>query len=260
MGSVIVPEHKGYNECDVNRFWRELLKEANRSVAKRDQAIRRRQWVSNPTLKPTKQDDADESPEDQLIREFVRCVIKEQSVGLCGDRALDLQDALATAQLAHMGQTRRSGGPYLSHPMEVARIINVYYPNAPDLCTIALLHDALEDALTQGNVSSQEEMESMIAGSFQDSRLGHRALEIVSALTHDKGIPYTDYLLKLASEPSALKIKLADMLHNIQSSPSERQFKKYQDAIGALKDYFGGTPPQIDVGHWNALLQAADLL
>ena len=236
------------------------MKEADRSVAKHDQAICQRRWVSNPTLQSLAHNDLDESPDDKLVREFIRYVIKEQSVGLCGDRALDLQDALATAQLAHMGQTRRSGGPYLSHPMEVARIINTYYPDAPDLCTIALLHDALEDALTQGNVSSLEEMESMIAGSFQDSSLGSRALEIVSALTHDKGIPYTDYLLKLATEPSALKIKLADMLHNIQSSPSERQFKKYQDAIGALRNHFGGVPPQIDIAHWNAILHAADLL
>ena len=236
------------------------MKEANWSVAKRDQAIRQRRWTSNPTLQSLTHNDVDESPDDKLIREFIRYVIKEQSVGLCGDRALDLEDALATAQLAHMGQTRRSGGPYLSHPMEVARIINAYYPDTPDLCTIALLHDALEDALTQGNVSSQEEMESMIAGSFQDSNLGHRALEIVSALTHDKGIPYTDYLLELASEPSALKIKLADMLHNIQSSPPERQFKKYQGAIEVLRNHFGGIPPQINTAHWNAILHATDLL
>jgi len=233
------------------------LKEANRSIAKRDQAIRRKRRISDPTIKPHSHND--DNPDDQLIREFIRNVLKEQHVDLCGDRALDLQDALATAQLAHMGQARRSGDPYLSHPMEVARIINTYYPDTPDLCTIALLHDTLEDALTQGNVTSQEEMESLIAGSFQDPTVGHQALEIVSALTHEKGAPYTDYILQLVHKPSALKIKLADMLHNIQSSPSERQLKKYQDAIVALKDHYDGIPPHIDSGHWGALLQAANI-
>lgn len=235
------------------------MKEANRSIAKRDQARHRHQRKLNPIIQSA-ESDIDENPDDELIREFIRGVIREQQSSICGDRALDLQDALATAQLAHMGQSRRSGDPYLSHPMAVAKIINTYYPDTPDLCTIALLHDTLEDALVQGNVESQEEMESMIAGSFQDPQLGHRALEIVSALTHDKGIPYADYLLQLASEPSALKIKLADMFHNIQSSPSERQFQKYQGALEVLQDHFGGIPPHVDSGHWNALLQAAGLL
>ena len=178
---------------------------------------------------------------------------------ICGVSTADIDDALATAQLAHLGQKRRSGEDYIEHPKEVARIVYRYYGD-PNLCAAALLHDALEDAYSLGNVKSTAEMASLIAASFGDEEVGREALRIVNRLTHDKGTSsYDEYVLTLLDDPNALKIKLSDMLHNLQSGPSERQQLKYGKALQTLQNAAGGTPPGINSGHWAALQKYAGL-
>ena len=187
-----------------------------------------------------------------LLRRYIREV--------CGVQSDDIDDALATAQMAHLGQKRRSGESYISHPMAVADLVHGYYPNDQVLCGAALLHDSLEDAIKLGNVRDAKELMSMIVASFGDPDAGHDALRIIQALTHDKGIPYDEYVLGLSTDPSALRIKLADMLHNLRSSPSDRQADKYRNAIQALIDNSGGhRPGTISSQHWSALLKAAGM-
>ena len=171
---------------------------------------------------------------------------------VCGAMSADIEDALATAQLAHLGQTRTSGESYLSHPMAVAELVFKYY-NDDQLCAAALMHDALEDALPQGNVESQDEMSSLIAGSFGDPQEGAKILAIVQSLTHERWTPYVDYVLGLADNIPALRIKLSDMMHNLSSSPSTRQLAKYTNAVNALESEFGSPPPGISLSHWRDL-------
>lgn len=179
---------------------------------------------------------------------YLRRLIRE----ICGAPDVDINDALATAQLAHLGQRRRSGEDYIEHPKQVAQIVYDYYQD-PVLCAAALLHDTLEDAVAQGNAESDEEMASLIAGSFGDPSLGDDVLRLVRSLTHEKSVPYTDYLIDLASDPQALKVKLADVLHNLSSSPSEKQIQKYGAALEALRSEYGEPPAGISGSHWKAL-------
>ena len=79
---------------------------------------------------------------------------------ICGAPNVNIDDALATAQLAHLGQKRRSGEEYIEHPKQVAQIVYDYYQD-PVLCAAALLHDTLEDAVAQGNADTDEEMASI---------------------------------------------------------------------------------------------------
>ena len=183
------------------------------------------------------------------FRKYVRKFLLTE---LCGPISPDIDDAIATAQLAHLGQTRRTGEAYLEHPKEVAKIVFNYYGD-PILCAAALMHDALEDALKQGNVVSDEQMASMIAGSFGDAQQGDEVLRIIRKLTHEKNTPYTEYLISLSNDPAALRIKLADMLHNLSEHPTPRQFAKYRDALQALGNFYEGLPPHISIPHWNAL-------
>ena len=154
----------------------------------------------------------------------------------------DVEDIHATAQLAHLGQKRRSGEDYFTHPVEVANIIKDLYPGDNQAYLVALLHDTLEDAESVGNITIPE-LEEMISGSISDRSEYNTIISAVRALTHSKNIPYTSYLLSLASSPLALRVKLADMLHNLSSSPSLKQVQKYGNALDALEDEFGGTPP-----------------
>ena len=164
----------------------------------------------------------------------------------------DVEDIHSTAQLAHLGQKRRSGEEYFTHPVEVANIIKRLYPGDNRAYLVALLHDTLEDAESVGNITI-EELEEMIAGSISDRSEYEQIIQAVRSLTHEKNTPYTDYLLSLASSPLALRVKLADMLHNLSSSPSPRQIQKYGNALGALEDEFGGTPPGVSPAHMQKL-------
>ena len=186
-----------------------------------------------------------------LLHEYISKLIFE----ICGKPNVDIEDALGTAELAHLGQTRRSGEPYIEHPKEVANIVYYFYKDSL-LCAAALLHDSLEDAVDQGNFETIEELESMISASFGDPRAGDRVLQIVQNLTHSKEVPYEEYVSALLDNTDALRVKLSDMLHNLRSSPSPKQIKKYSDTLSALQNASGGVPVGISSGHWKALQKA----
>jgi len=183
-----------------------------------------------------------------------KLALKNYIMEVCGGN--DAEAILSTAELAHTGQMRRSGEPYIEHPIAVANIISKYYPGERLLCTAALLHDTLEDAVENGNFRDEQELVDTIKSSYGNPGEGMKVLSIVYALTHVKDVEYGDYVLDLLTNPDALKIKLADMLHNLTSSPSEKQAKKYETAITSLEQAANGVPPGVSLEHWDALKHA----
>jgi (p)ppGpp synthase/HD superfamily hydrolase len=182
--------------------------------------------------------------------------LKKYISEICGWE--DADQILSTAELAHTGQTRRSGEPYIEHPIAVANIINQYYPGERLLCTAALLHDTLEDAVANGNFQDEQELIDTIKSSYRNPEEGLQVLSIVGALTHDKGADYTGYLVQLSTNPDALKIKLADMLHNMSTTPTPKQAQKYRTAFDALIQSAGDPPGGISPDHWGALVNIID--
>ncbi len=185
-------------------------------------------------------------------------IMKTVLAEICGAPNPDIDDALATAQLAHLGQTRRSGEDYIEHPKEVAEIVYDYYRD-PLLCAAALMHDVLEDAVDQGNIANLEDAATMISASLGDESDGREVLRIVKSLSHEKWTPYTEYVLTLVNDPSALRVKLADILHNLQSQPSDRQKRKYSNALHALYNTSQGIPAGINPAHWEDLMKASQV-
>ena len=169
----------------------------------------------------------------------------------------DFEDVYSTAQMAHMGQKRRDGSEYFLHPSEVRNIVRRYYPDDYAAQMVALLHDSLEDA-PGSTVSSIEEMESFIRGSISDSNAVQEVIDAVRNLTHESGADYGAYIVSLLEKPLALKVKLADMLHNLSTSPSLKQKKKYEDALAVASDSAGGIPGGIDHRHWDELTTLAE--
>ena len=186
-----------------------------------------------------------------ILREFIR-----EALNPCGDS--DLDKIFATANMAHSGQTRRSGEPYIEHPIEVATLIRKYYPGSDILCKAALLHDALEDAPALGNVKDANELFSIIADAADSEAEAVKITSLVQALTKGEGADYDDYVLALSHDQDAIKIKMADMLHNLRSSPSAKQLKKYGHAISIIEDSFGGKPPGLSDEHWADIKGAAN--
>jgi hypothetical protein len=198
---------------------------------------------------------------DIIIRHFSHPALYVIFIDMPGFTREDFEDVYSTAQMAHMGQKRRSGAEYFTHPSEVRNIVRRYYPDDYAAQMVALLHDSLEDA-PGATVSSIEEMESFIRGSIGDPAAGEEVINAVQTLTHESGSDYGAYMISLLGEPLALRVKLADMLHNLSTAPTDSQKAKYKDAIAQVTQASGGIPTGVALTHWKeltALTESAEM-
>lgn len=172
----------------------------------------------------------------------------------------DYEDTVASAELAHYGQKRRSGEDYITHPKEVSAIVDKLYPGDDLASLVALLHDTLEDAPSLGTVKDIDEMKTFIRGSIGDSIEAEDVIEAVERLTHEPSGDYSSYVQGLLDNKLALRVKLADMLHNLSSNPSPKQITKYGGAIRDLWKASGKEKPKgISPLHWKLLNKAAKI-
>jgi (p)ppGpp synthase/HD superfamily hydrolase len=107
-----------------------------------------------------------------------------------------LELALQIAVKAHAGQKDKSGEPYILHPIRVMQRCST-----PKAKIVALLHDTVED--------TDVTFEDLEAAGFDSGTLGTLRL-----VTHEKGVPYDDYIDALMHDPAAVEVKLADLEDN----------------------------------------------
>ena len=163
-----------------------------------------------------------------------------------------LDDTQILSQYAHRGQVRRSGEPYFFHPQEVANIVKQFYPSNEVAYHAALLHDAIEDGIPLGNISDEEEFYAFISDTNLNGGNVEEVFNTVRALTKSPETEYAVYIENLLNEPTALKVKIADMMQNLTDGPSVKQVKKYSNAFHELSRLAGGKPPGISTRHWKA--------
>ena len=131
--------------------------------------------------------------------------------------------ALRFATRAHAGQTRKSGGAYIKHPMEVARFVKQFNQsnNLDSLIKAAWMHDTLEDTDTTYD-DLVKEFGGLVASLVKELTTDKEASDAMG-----KGEYIADKMAKMSSW--ALVIKLADRLANvgdIDQRPPEFQ-KRY---------------------------------
>ena len=130
--------------------------------------------------------------------------------------------AFVIAEIAHQNQTRRSGDPYISHPLEVAKILTEYRLDDSTIIT-ALLHDTIEDTkLTLKEVRGEfgEEIASLVDGLTKIGKLDLFTKEAEQAENFRK------LILAMSNDVRVLIVKLADRLHNMRTInflPEEKQ-------------------------------------
>jgi len=107
--------------------------------------------------------------------------------------------AMKLAYRAHLGQVDHSGVPYIFHPYHLAEQMDDEIS-----CTVALLHDVVEDTEVTVEDLKQEFPPEVIMA--------------VALLTHDPGKDYFEYVSVLKDNPVAKKVKLADLIHNSDES------------------------------------------
>jgi GTP pyrophosphokinase len=127
-----------------------------------------------------------------------------------------LNRAYVFAMKAHGAQTRASGDPYFSHPLEVAGILTDLKLDASTIIT-ALLHDVVEDTET-----TTEDIEQVFGGQIARlvdgvTKLGR--LELQSEETR-YAENFRKLLIAMSEDIRVLLVKLADRLHNMQTRRS----------------------------------------
>ena len=136
-----------------------------------------------------------------------------------------LEMATQIAYKAHEGQNRRSGEPYVQHPIAVSELLS-----SDTERVIALLHDVMEDTTwTYKNIISTLNR----ATDAENYELVDIML-VLLMLTHDKAIPYYIYIENVARNATAARVKLADICHNMSCDPTDKQKKKYLSVIPSL--------------------------
>ncbi|OFW66889.1 MAG: hypothetical protein A2Z12_00940 [Actinobacteria bacterium RBG_16_68_21] len=144
-----------------------------------------------------------------------------------------IERAYETARAEHEGQFRKTGQPYITHPLAVAEIL-AYYGLDTDTVVAALLHDTVEDTgLTLDAVASEygEVVARLIDGVTKLQRVKFSNREDQQAATIRKMV------IAMARDVRVLLIKLADRLHNIRTIAPLDPDRQQRIALETLEVY-----------------------
>ena len=157
-----------------------------------------------------------------------------------------IQRAYEVAASWHQGQTRRSGDPYITHPLAVATILAETGADDEMLCA-ALLHDTIEDTpYTLAALSGEfgAGVAALVTGTAALDRIKGRGRTVAQVMAAVK-----------CADTRVLAIKLADRLHNmrtVQFIPQVKQLRKARESL----DIFVRVAAQLGMDTIEAELEA----
>ncbi len=177
------------------------------------------------------------------------------------DRLDVIERAYLYAEDAHRGQKRKSGDPFITHPLETADVLADLKLDA-DALAAALLHDVVEDSddimvqdirdqfgeeiarLVDG-VTKLTEAELVASDRNTDALAGHRQAETIRKM-----------MMAMARDVRVVLIKLADRLHNMRTIGFLSPAKRIEKAQETLHIY---APLAHRLGIWEIKWQLEDL-
>jgi GTP pyrophosphokinase len=144
-----------------------------------------------------------------------------------------IEKAFEFAMELHQGQKRRSGEPYIVHPVAVASIIAFEFGiDDPELIAAALLHDTVEDVPSMDVISIREKFTDNVAdivdGCTKIMLDSSKEKKQMQAKTHSK------IFLSASNNLGVIIIKLADRLHNMRtlhSLPADKRMRIAKETI-----------------------------
>jgi len=144
----------------------------------------------------------------------------------------NIQRAYDFAKKAHEGQTRRSGEPYINHPLAAAYILSKMRIDS-NIIVAALLHDIPEDTRVTLETLEKEfgaDVAKMVEGITKLGKLKYRGVE-----------RYIENLRKMfvamAEDVRVMLIKFADRTHNLLTLGAQPPSKQYRIALETLEIY-----------------------
>lgn len=170
-------------------------------------------------------------------------VLRNTCAGYLAEEALSKVDAAyAFAAQFHQEQRRRSGEPYINHPVEVALILAKDLRMDEDPICAALLHDTVED--TSATLGDLSELFGPVVAELVDGVTKLTSIE-VSSMDEKQALNLRKMFLAMSKDIRVVIIKLADRLHNMRTlaalKPDRRVFKAREtmDVYAPLADRLG---------------------
>ncbi len=179
------------------------------------------------------------------------------------DKIAVIEAAYQFAMKAHEGQLRKSGEPYLEHPLQVALTLAELQLDTNSLAA-ALLHDVPEDceiSITEIEAKFGQEVAKLVDGVTKLGKLSWRARgEIAqrddSAIRPEQAENLRKMLLAMAEDLRVVFIKLADRLHNMRTLDALSPEKRRTTAQETMEVY---APLSHRLGIWELKWQLEDL-
>jgi GTP pyrophosphokinase len=165
---------------------------------------------------------------------------------------LTIRQAFELAKDAHEGQRRKSGEPYIFHPIAVAKIVANDIGLGAVAISAALLHDVVEDTeITHDEIYNRfgEKISRIVRGLTKIQKLQGENISIQAE-------NFRKMILTLNDDVRVILIKLADRLHNMQTMDSMPRHKQERIAAETLYIY---APLAHKLGLYNIKNQLEDL-
>ena len=123
---------------------------------------------------------------------------------------------------AHKDDVDKGGYPYVMHPFFLA-----FQMDEENAVCVALLHDVIED---HGDKYTFEKL--------KEEGFNEEIITALKLLTHDKAVPYMDYVKEIGKNELARKVKIADLKHNSDASRlngnASKKYELYKRALEYL--------------------------
>lgn len=149
------------------------------------------------------------------------------------DQVRDVYRAYLFGAQAHEGQFRKTGEPYIYHPISVARILAEMHMDSKSICA-AILHDVIEDTgATKQDVADNfgEDVAELVDGVSKLTEFKFKNKKEQQAINIQK------VLMAMAKDIRVILIKLADRLHNMRTLGVMRPDKRRRIARETLDIY-----------------------
>src|SRR6201995_2520273 len=193
-----------------------------------------------------------EDQEKKLILREYRALLRSLKPKLkIGDKEL-IRSAFEMAADAHKTMRRKSGEPYILHPLAVARICSEEIGLGVRSTICALLHDTVEDTdITLEDIEREfsSEIARIVDGLTKISN-------VVDVNASRQAENFKKILLTLNDDPRVILIKLADRLHNMRTLDSMKREKQLKIASETVYVY---APLAHRMGLYNIKTELEDL-
>jgi GTP diphosphokinase / guanosine-3',5'-bis(diphosphate) 3'-diphosphatase len=164
--------------------------------------------------------------EDSQLTLSLKQYLKQQDIE-------QIWEAYRFGEAAHRGQMRKSGEPYITHPVSVAIILSRLHLDTPTIIA-ALLHDVVEDTgITKEQVADKfgAQVAELVDGLSKLDKI-----EFQSA-TEAQAENFRKMLLAMSQDVRVILVKLADRLHNMQTLDVMKPEKRRRIARETLEIY-----------------------